>query len=53
MNIITEKAGFGWYAYDTDTYDGATDSEWPSNCVGHGETEQAAIADLREQLNEA
>jgi len=38
-----------WSAVDDDTYDGAPDSNCP---IGRGPTEEAAIADLREQLLE-
>jgi hypothetical protein len=38
---------FNWFAVDDDTYDGAEDSRCP---VGWGATEQAAIEDLKEQL---
>jgi len=37
---------FDWAAYDDDTYDG------PGCRVGYGPTEEAAIADLLEQLAE-
>ena len=37
---------FDWSAIDDDTYDG------PGSPVGHGPTEQAAIDDLMEQLEE-
>lgn len=42
--IITEKAGFGWYAYD-ENYNG----EGP---VGHGETQEAAIDDLLDKSDD-
>lgn len=38
-----------WCAYDDDTYDGAPDSHCP---IGWGPTEEAAIADLKEQIEE-
>jgi hypothetical protein len=41
---------FDWSAIDDDTYDGADDSSCP---VGHGATEQEAIDDLLEQIEEA
>jgi hypothetical protein len=36
---------FDWCAYDDDTYE-------PGNPIGWGSTEQAAIADLMEQLED-
>lgn len=41
-----------WSAIDLDTYDGAEDSHPRSHCVGYGETEEEAIADLKAQLEE-
>jgi hypothetical protein len=41
---------FDWSAIDDDTYDGADDSSCP---IGHGATEQDAIDDLLDQLEEA
>lgn len=41
---------FDWSAVDDATYDGADDSNCP---VGHGATEQDAIDDLLEQIEEA
>ena len=38
---------FDWQAYDDNTFDG------PGSIVGTGETEEAAIADLLEQITEA
>ena len=35
-----------WIAYDEDTYDG------PGCLVGYGETEEKAIQDLRDQLED-
>lgn len=40
---------FDWQAVDEDTYDGAEDSSTRSQ-IGYGSTEQEAIADLMEQL---
>lgn len=52
MNIITKQVSQClWYAYDDDTYDGAPDSE--SNTIGYGASEQKAIDDLKEQLEDA
>jgi hypothetical protein len=38
-----------WQAWDDDTFDGAEDSHCP---IGRGRTEQDAIDDLKEQLEE-
>lgn len=35
-----------WTAYDADTYDG------PESPMGYGRTEEEAIADLREQIEQ-
>ena len=40
---------FDWSAH-LDDYDGAPDSGWQP--VGHGETEQQAIDDLKQQIEE-
>lgn len=40
---------FDWCAVDDDTYDGAPECHCP---IGYGETEEAAIADLLEQIAE-
>jgi hypothetical protein len=40
---------FDWCAYDEDTYDGAPDSHCP---IGYGATEEEAVADLMEQIEE-
>ena len=37
---------FDWCAYDEDTYDG------PGSVLGHGATEEEAVADFREQWEE-
>lgn len=54
MNIVTSFVhppipvrSMDWQAYDSDTYDGAEDSRCP---IGRGATEEAAIADLMEQV---
>lgn len=54
--IITHKwpkpiplTSFDWSAV-TDDYDGASDAGFQP--IGHGATEQAAIADLAEQIEE-
>lgn len=41
---------FDWCAV-TEDYDGAPDAG--PQCIGHGRTEEEAIADLKEQLDEA
>lgn len=41
---------FDWAAYDDNTYDGAPDAG--PQCVGYGPTEEAAIADFKEQWAE-
>lgn len=54
MSIKTEKllqydVWYGeWYAYDADNYDGLEDG---NNTVGHGDSEQQAIENLKEKLN--
>lgn len=40
---------FDWSAIDDDTYDGAEDSSCP---IGHGATEEDAIEDLLEQIDD-
>jgi hypothetical protein len=40
---------FDWCAVDDDTYDGAPECRCP---IGYGRTEEAAIADLIEQIAE-
>jgi hypothetical protein len=52
MRIVTDfvfppiaERSFDWSAIDADTYDGTADCP-----VGRGPTEEAAIADLMEQL---
>ena len=59
MNIQTDywpkpipTAAYDWSATDSDTYDGAPDSS-NRNQVGHGATEQEAIADLLAILADA
>lgn len=42
--------GYDWAAYDDDTYDGAPDAG--PQIVGHGPTEEQAIANYIEQLRE-
>ncbi len=50
MEISTEYCEYtGWLAVDLDQYDGAPDG---NNEMGRGCTEQEAIEDLMEQLNE-
>lgn len=57
MNIRTSYVyppipirAFDWSAVDDDTYDGAEDSHCP---IGHGATEQEAIEDLKQQIEDA
>ena len=42
--IHTERAGYGWYATDSNTYDG------PGSVRGWGRTESEAIEDLLDAL---
>jgi hypothetical protein len=56
MKIVTipvfppvQDRRFDWSAIDWDTYDGAEDSNCP---IGRGPTEEAARADLIEQMGE-
>ena len=46
MNIKTEFQTYGWVAVDDDTYDG------PGSLIGVGFTEEDAIKDLMEQIEE-
>ncbi len=47
MKIVTEEAYPGqWWAVDDDTYDG------PGSLIGRGNTQQEAIEDLKEQIEE-
>lgn len=57
MNIVTHFEYppipircFDWCAYLGDYYDGAPDSGIVGNWLGHGETKEAAIADLLDQV---
>ena len=55
MRISTDCNYGHWTAVDSDTYDCDWDSErgYFSNCpMGHGKTEQEAIADLIAQIEE-
>lgn len=48
MKIVTDEQMPGcWIAVDDDTYDG------PGSPIGSGHTEQEAIDDLKEQLDDA
>jgi hypothetical protein len=56
MNIVTNfdfppisVRCFDWCAH-LDDYDGAPDSGIVGNWLGHGETKEAAIADLLDQI---
>lgn len=51
MNITTEQLRLrDWTAIDSDSYDGAPDST--TNFIGRGETEEEAIDDLKNILEE-
>ena len=41
---------FDWAAYLGDYYDGAPDAGTFGNWIGHGETKEAAVADLLDQI---
>jgi len=41
---------FDWSAWDEDSYDGAPDAGPRARLVGYGPTQDAAIADLLEQM---
>jgi hypothetical protein len=43
---------FDWSAIDDDTYDGAEDSGPLARAIGYGRTEQEAIADLKDRLED-
>jgi len=43
---------FDWSAVDDDTYDGAPGAGRRARLIGTGPTEEAAIADLLEQVEE-
>ena len=50
MNIVTREIWPGmWMAIDSDTYDGSRDSPTRGQ-MGHGKTEELAIADLKEEI---
>jgi hypothetical protein len=50
MNIVYDYLYPGWRAYDADSYDGATDS--PDPITGYGDTQEAALADLMQNIEE-
>lgn len=55
MKIQTElQPDNQWSAIDADNYEAESDSEgwWSNSPQGYGETEQEAIADLLEQIEE-
>lgn len=59
MNITTDywakpipTSAFDWSAIDADTYDGAPDTI-PACPIGYGATEDAAIADLLDQIEDS
>ncbi len=41
-----------WSAVDDDRYDGAPDTKAPFNLIGEGATEQQAIEDLLQQIQD-
>ena len=45
MNIVTERAGHGYYAYVDETYD-------IGEPLGHGMTEREAIEDLLDKMED-
>lgn len=50
MNIVTREVWPGmWMAIDSDTYDGSPDSPTRGQ-MGHGTTEELAIADLKAEI---
>ena len=51
VNPPIPSRSFDWMAWDDNTYDGAPDSI-TRNQIGHGQTEQAAIADLMEHFEQ-
>lgn len=46
MNILVCRSWIGWVAVDDDSYDG------PGSLIGHGRTEEEAVQNLREQMEE-
>ena len=55
IDLQTELQPDGqWSAIDRNTYEAESDSEgwWSKSPVGYGKTEQEAIADLIEQIEE-
>lgn len=58
MRIVTESDpvfGRVWMAYDADTYDCDCDEDgfFPTCPIGCGDSEEEAIADLKDQLEDA
>jgi hypothetical protein len=51
-NYDASRPHFALWAAVTSDYDGAPDTKPPFSCIGLGETEAEAIADLEEQLAE-
>jgi hypothetical protein len=51
MSTIRTDFNVYWTAV-LDSYDGAPDAKGPNSLVGWGRSEQEAIADLKEQLEE-
>lgn len=54
MKISTELTPIGWQAIDADTYEAESDSVgwWSKSPVGYGATEQEAIDDLIDQIED-
>lgn len=53
MDVRFERAMSGWwYAYDARTYDGAPDASVLAGTYGHGRTQEAALEDLVEKLED-
>ena len=54
MHIVANKTPLGWQAIDLDSFDGAPENrdEFIGGEIGRGDTEESAIADLKDQLNE-
>jgi hypothetical protein len=58
MKIVTQYSvkpipvrDMDWAAWDDETYDADCENgNWVGGAIGHGPTEQAAIDDLKEQL---
>jgi len=44
--LAVEPTPIGCMAFHQENFDGAPDAEWPSNCVGYGQTPQEAVDNL-------